>query len=102
MAVFVSRQSVGPSYDAWHRAYMRSYLPRTEHCSFETRKFWKRVVERQDLSWAHKGKVTTKVFCEINMDCGQRIQTGVGSQGIEHQNHPNKIPLTRQNGRGKV
>ena len=25
-----------------------------------------------------------------------------GSQGVEHQNHPNKIPLkTRQNGQGK-
>ena len=35
-----------------------SYPQRTEHCGFETRKVWKRVVERQDLSWAYKGKVT--------------------------------------------
>jgi hypothetical protein len=31
---------------------------RTEHRGVDARKFWERVVEREDLGWTDKGKIT--------------------------------------------
>ena len=42
-------------------------MMRTEHCGVDTLKVWKRVIEREDLGGADKGKVTTNTS---DMDCG--------------------------------
>ena len=47
----------------WHakgrkKGVARGERRRTEHGGVDAREIWKRVVEREDLGWADKGKVT--------------------------------------------